>query len=324
MQVEPLVSICIPTCNRPELLRQALESCFVQTYRPLEIVIGDDSEGSETESLVEAFRGRDVPIAYRRNQPPQGQAGNVNELFRRARGARLILLHDDDLLFPGAVEVLAACWDVDRGITAAFGKHRLISESAELLHDEKLNKRCYRTSEFVGTRLRPMESALVGQFPNDGYMVLAAAARKVGYRGKKGDMTNRWCDYDFGIRLACGTDRFYYLDRYTAVNRMTKASVSRTALPRDICDNTIGLIKSLNLPSDAEWARSKALERLFPILLGIYAAENDRRAIMELYTSASGSCRYRISLRGVYHLALMVSPELVRHMVRHMRQNIGR
>jgi glycosyltransferase involved in cell wall biosynthesis len=320
MQVEPLVSICIPTCDRPELLRQALESCFVQTYRPLEIVIGDDSEGSETEASVEAFRGRHVPIAYRRNQPPQGQAGNVNELFRRARGARLILLHDDDLLLPGAVDILAACWDVDRGITAAFGKHRLISESTELLEDEKLNKRCYRTSEFVGTRLRPVESALVGQFPNDGYMVLATTAREVGYRGKEGDRINRWCDFDFGIRLACATDRFYYLDRYTAVNRMTKESVSRTALPKDICDNTTRLIKSLNLPSDVEWARSKALERLVPILLGTYAAESDRRAIMELYTSACSSWRYRISLRGIYHLALMVSPELVRH----MRRNIGR
>jgi glycosyltransferase involved in cell wall biosynthesis len=297
-----------------------LESCFVQTYRPLEIVIGDDSEGSETEALVEAFRCRHVPIAYRRNQPPRGQAGNVNELFRRARGARLVLLHDDDLLLPGAVEILAACWDVDRGITAAFGKHRLISERAELLDDEKLNKRCYRTSEFAGTRLRPVESALVGQFPNDGYMVLAATARKVGYRGKRGDMTNRWCDYEFGIRLACDADRFYYLDSYTAVNRMTKESVSRSALPRDICDNTTRLIKSLNLPSDAVWARSKALERLVPILLGIYAAENDRRAIMELYTSACGSWRHRLSLRGIYHLALMVSPELVQH----MRRSIGR
>jgi glycosyltransferase involved in cell wall biosynthesis len=324
MKVEPLVSICIPTRNRPELLRQALESCFVQSYRPLEIVIGDDSEGSETQALVEAFRGRNVPIVHRRNQPPQGQAGNVNELFRSARGARLVLLHDDDLLLPGAVEILATCWDLDRGITAAFGKQNLISESAEPLDDGKLNKRCYRTSEFAGIRLRPVESALLGQFPNDGYMVLAATARKVGYRGKKGDMINRWCDYDFGVRLACHADRFYYLDRYTAVNRMTTKSISRTALPREICHNTIRLIKGLDLPSDAEWARLRALERINPILLGVYADENDRRAIMDLYTSACGSGSYRISLRGVYHLALMISPELVRRVVRHMRRSIGR
>jgi hypothetical protein len=155
-------------------------------------------------------------------------------------------------------------------------------------------------------------------------MVLAATARKVGYRGKEGDLINRWCDYDFGIRLACHADRFYYLDTYTSVDRMTTKSISRTALPREICDNTIRLIKTLHLPSDAEWARSKALERIMPILLGIYADENDRRAVIELYTSACAFGSYRISLRGVYHLALIISPELVRRMVRQMRRNLGR
>jgi glycosyltransferase involved in cell wall biosynthesis len=46
-----LITICIPTCRRPDLLREALESCFRQDYRAL---------GSSSEMIpaaVPEFRG---------------------------------------------------------------------------------------------------------------------------------------------------------------------------------------------------------------------------------------------------------------------------
>ncbi|CAE6707653.1 glycosyltransferase [Paraburkholderia domus] len=37
-----LISICIPTCNRPALLEQAIDRCHAQAYGEFEIVIADD------------------------------------------------------------------------------------------------------------------------------------------------------------------------------------------------------------------------------------------------------------------------------------------
>jgi glycosyltransferase involved in cell wall biosynthesis len=37
------------------LLKEAIESCFIQDYRPLEILIGDDSKDDATARLVETL-----------------------------------------------------------------------------------------------------------------------------------------------------------------------------------------------------------------------------------------------------------------------------
>jgi glycosyltransferase involved in cell wall biosynthesis len=39
-----LVSICIPTYNRPCDLRRAIESCLAQTYSNFEIMITDSTD----------------------------------------------------------------------------------------------------------------------------------------------------------------------------------------------------------------------------------------------------------------------------------------
>ena len=48
----PKVSICLPTCNRPELIVECIDSCLAQTYGNLEIVIGDDSKDERTRQLI--------------------------------------------------------------------------------------------------------------------------------------------------------------------------------------------------------------------------------------------------------------------------------
>ncbi len=48
----PLVSILIPTYNRPHYFKIALESALAQTYSNIEIIIGDDSTNDETATLI--------------------------------------------------------------------------------------------------------------------------------------------------------------------------------------------------------------------------------------------------------------------------------
>src|SRR5690349_13450286 len=89
-----LVSILIPTFERPHLLGEAIDSALAQTYPHVEVLVGDDSRDGRTEALV---RGHPAAsrIDYEHNARPLGQAGNVNRLFDRARGDRVIVLHDD-------------------------------------------------------------------------------------------------------------------------------------------------------------------------------------------------------------------------------------
>lgn len=83
-QSAPKVSICLPTCNRPELIAECIDSCLAQTYGDLEIVIGDDSKDGRTRQLIAQRYPNEPRIRYVMNQPPLGQA-------RFVRGGRLTI-----------------------------------------------------------------------------------------------------------------------------------------------------------------------------------------------------------------------------------------
>jgi glycosyltransferase involved in cell wall biosynthesis len=53
MLVEGLVSTIIPVQNRPALLHKRVASVLAQTYRPIEIIIVDET-GPKVEALAEA------------------------------------------------------------------------------------------------------------------------------------------------------------------------------------------------------------------------------------------------------------------------------
>lgn len=62
----PLVSILIPTRNRPDLFVDALESALAQTWEHCEIVIADASDDGATEALSAPYLARHRHIKYSR------------------------------------------------------------------------------------------------------------------------------------------------------------------------------------------------------------------------------------------------------------------
>jgi glycosyltransferase involved in cell wall biosynthesis len=123
------ISVCIPTYNRLGTLQEAVSSCMNQTQLPEEIIISDDSSSDETEKWVREFSLHSTTkIRYFRNRPALKQAGNVNRLFKYVETDLLILLHDDDLLMPGAIQSLFNCFQQYPDIDAAFGKQYLMSD----------------------------------------------------------------------------------------------------------------------------------------------------------------------------------------------------
>jgi glycosyltransferase involved in cell wall biosynthesis len=101
----PLVSVLIPTYNRPEFFQLALESVLKQTYKNIEILIGDDSTNDDTETIInENYLIRYPQIKYYRNKTNLGQFENDLALFNRANGDFINFLMDDDLFKPNKIE----------------------------------------------------------------------------------------------------------------------------------------------------------------------------------------------------------------------------
>lgn len=297
-----LISICIPTCNRPALLEQAIESCIAQSYNELEILIGDDSLDARTEAVVNGCRLRSArPILYERNSPRLGQAGNVNRLFARARGARLVLLHDDDLLEPNALDCLDGHWQSHPYLTAAFGKQRVIADDGTPRPDstERLNRDYRRVPERAGLLPVPALAGIDQMFPNNGYMVDTLVARKTGYRSA--DKVGEACDFDFGLRLSIDAPGICFVDQFLSVSRESSQSISSYALP---AMHVYDLLTTSAIPETADVARDNALRRIAPRAASAYARSGDARAAWRVLLSRNYLMRDRFRVRFLFHLLL--------------------
>ena len=149
-----LVSVIIPTYNRPDYLREAVESIFAQAYPFVEILVIDDGSsegGAATKSALKPYLSADtrmpkITYLYQKND---GLVSAVNRGLTLARGEYIQRLDDDDRLLPEkiarSVEVFQAQPAVGLVATGyyhidAAGKRirtfppRPCSESARLLN----------------------------------------------------------------------------------------------------------------------------------------------------------------------------------------------
>jgi glycosyltransferase involved in cell wall biosynthesis len=93
----PLVSVGIPTYNRPESLRRTLECITAQTYTNLEIIVSDNcSPGDDTESLVQEFIEKDSRIHFYRQRENKGPVFNFKFVLSKSKGEYFMWAADDD------------------------------------------------------------------------------------------------------------------------------------------------------------------------------------------------------------------------------------
>ena len=93
--LEPLISVILPTYNRPEILRQCLEGFVQQTIaqNTFEVVVVDDGSSPPVKPVVDCFSDKfKITYYYQENG---GLANARNECIKRAL-TPLLALHDDD------------------------------------------------------------------------------------------------------------------------------------------------------------------------------------------------------------------------------------
>ncbi len=98
-EVTQLVSLIVRTKDRPKLVRNALRSISLQTYRPVEVVLVNDGGCDLDIGDLKGILG-DVSLNYIRLEKSSGRARAGNTGIKNARGGYLGFLDDDDLLLP--------------------------------------------------------------------------------------------------------------------------------------------------------------------------------------------------------------------------------
>ena len=99
----PLVSAIIPTYNRAEYTKKAVESVLSQTYKNVEIFVVDGSPNNETEKMLQLYSAGSKIIYIHRNEIHDGtekDKGNLaqsrNQAIRASKGKYICTLDDDD------------------------------------------------------------------------------------------------------------------------------------------------------------------------------------------------------------------------------------
>ena len=126
--VQNLVSTIIPAYDRPEMLREAVESVLAQTYRPVEVIVSDDGSTDDAVAAADAL-ARAHPDVVRVIHGPHRGPGPAREAGRQlARGEFIQYLDSDDRLLPRKFAVQVGALRAHPDCGAAYGFIRLCPE----------------------------------------------------------------------------------------------------------------------------------------------------------------------------------------------------
>jgi glycosyltransferase involved in cell wall biosynthesis len=106
MSDRPKVTVGIATRNRRAYLMEAVTSALAQTYKDIEVIISDDDSSDDTWGYVSSLK--DPRIRAMRQSPNLRIVGNYNAILSAATGDLFVLLNDDDVLDPKAIEKLSS------------------------------------------------------------------------------------------------------------------------------------------------------------------------------------------------------------------------
>lgn len=99
----PLVSVIVPTLNHENYIKDSIESILVQTYKHIEIIVGDDCSSDSTLQILQNFKS-ESKIKLFSHQNQLGPSGNTNFLLDQCMGEYICLMSGDDLLYPECIQ----------------------------------------------------------------------------------------------------------------------------------------------------------------------------------------------------------------------------
>lgn len=189
------VSVCIPTYNSAEYLRESLESALSQTYQDIEIIVSDNGSTDSTCDIVKSVS--DSRIRLHRLEKNMGMAFNFNHAASLARGEYIKFLCSDDTLESACVAKQVEMLEQTQHAVMATSSFRLMDASSRTLATVSLltNRRLLSYADVVAGSL--IYGNLVG--PPPAVLIRRSALLKAGPFSH--DLP-RLLDFDLWLRLA--------------------------------------------------------------------------------------------------------------------------
>ncbi|HBR25933.1 MAG TPA: glycosyltransferase, partial [Rhizobiales bacterium] len=122
----PLVSVILPTRDRPTLLPRALVSVLLQRYERWQLVVVDDGAKSDAKSALADIDDDRITLV---KGPRKGLGAARNAGLKKARGAVVCYLDDDNVMHPNWLQAVAYVFAARKDVAVAYGvtlaEHRI-------------------------------------------------------------------------------------------------------------------------------------------------------------------------------------------------------
>lgn len=113
----PVVSVLIPTFNRPQNLHKAIASVMGQSYENLQVIIVNDG-GENVSNIIHSFY--DSRITFINRKENRGKAFSLNEALEKTTGKYIAYLDDDDLYYPNHIQTLVDALETGTDCQVAY------------------------------------------------------------------------------------------------------------------------------------------------------------------------------------------------------------
>ena len=110
------ISVVIPTYNRANLLRRALNSLAKQTLKPDQIIISDNASDDNTLDIVNEFINEGFKVNYYKHKTNLGMLKNWQHAISMVDTSHFLVLADDDYLLPNCLAVGMSILNSDSNI----------------------------------------------------------------------------------------------------------------------------------------------------------------------------------------------------------------
>lgn len=217
--VEPVVTVVIPTFNRAHLITRALRSVLTQTFTAWEVIVVDDGSEDDTEAVIRSLR--DPRIRYCRQPENRGQSAARNRGMGEARGEFIAFLDSDDDWLPEKLELQVA-------------RFRELPDTVGLLYTGSQTLADGAPSEtFIPSHRGSIYGELLERnvvHGTSGIMIRRAVVERVGYFDERFPAIE---DYDYWLRVSAR----YEIDFISAPLFRYHDAVSAERLSRSIPQN---------------------------------------------------------------------------------------
>lgn len=230
--VPGLVSVILPTFEREALLGHAIESVFLQTHRPLELVVVDDGSSDGTPDVVAAWaeRAADDPELTLESlrQENRGAPAARNLGLLHSRGEFVQYLDSDDVLAPEKIAPSLAALAEHPETEYVWSRWRILDEPEAATRWEAMKREPPRPAP----RFRVVRGAALRRIPTKA--VVGLFRRSLCMKlGPWNEALRRHQDWEYttrllgGIGTACFLDREHYLIRRHVSGRISDLKNSR-------------------------------------------------------------------------------------------------